>query len=97
MSLEDYMFEDLDEEPSAGWASCLNIQVHISIRELQVYLSQFFHLFKISSIDGSPSMRQEVVIYMVCLLIIKLNSKEIDGVPVTGTAVGSRTVYEQHL
>ena len=25
------------------------------------------------------------------LLIIKVNSKEIDGVPVTGTPVGSRT------
>ena len=29
---------------------------------------------------------------MVHLLIVKLNSKEIDGVPVTGTPVGSRTV-----
>ncbi len=29
---------------------------------------------------------------MVHLLIIKLNSKEIDGVPVTGTPVISRTV-----
>ncbi len=29
---------------------------------------------------------------MVHLLIIKVNSKEIDGVPV-GTPVGSRTVY----
>ncbi len=29
---------------------------------------------------------------MVHLLIIKVNSKEIDGVPVTGTPVGSRTV-----
>ncbi len=28
---------------------------------------------------------------MVHLLIIKVNSKEIDGVPVTGTPVGSRT------
>ncbi len=29
---------------------------------------------------------------MVNLLIIKLNPKEIDGVPVTGIPVGSRTV-----
>ena len=29
---------------------------------------------------------------MVHLLVIKVNSKEIDGVPVTGTPVGSRTV-----
>ncbi len=31
---------------------------------------------------------------MVHLFIIKLNSKEIDGVPVTGTTVGSRTVID---
>ena len=30
---------------------------------------------------------------MVHLLIIKVNSKEIDGVPVTGTPVGSRTEF----
>ena len=33
---------------------------------------------------------------MVHLLIIKLNSKEIDGVPVTGTPVISRTVGGAH-
>ncbi len=34
---------------------------------------------------------------MVHLLIIKVNSKEIDGVPVTGTPVGSRTVFRTAL
>ncbi len=34
---------------------------------------------------------------MVHLLIIKLNSKEIDGVPVTGTPVISRTVLAMNL
>ena len=33
---------------------------------------------------------------MVHLLIIKLNSNEIDGVPVTGTPVGSRTDLSEH-
>ncbi len=32
---------------------------------------------------------------MVHLLIIKVNSKEIDGVPVTGTPVGSRTAFRE--
>ena len=34
---------------------------------------------------------------MVHLLIIKVNSIEIDGVPVTGTPVGSRTVLQLYV
>ena len=36
--------------------SCMGVILHNTVLELQVYLSQVLHLFKISFIDGSPSI-----------------------------------------
>ncbi len=49
-----------------------------TVLELQVYLSQV--LFEI-----------HIGLRLIAKLMIKLNSKEIGGVPVIGTPVGSRT------